>query len=500
MNKDTASNTQKTLRGISSQTIVTIVLGCGEIVSFSIMSRLLTQEDFGYYAALSAILIVFNSFAETGIGSAIIQRKNADQSFIDNAFTLSFIFGSVLSLLLFALSDALAKLVVDSSMALPLRLMSLTIICHCLTSPYISILQKKLKFVTVGVINLISLIITSLAAILLAINGFGYYAIIAKTVLSSILTLFGAAILSKVKFTFSWNFEIIKSIWNYSGWLMASVVFRNFAQQCDKLLMSRLLSVEALGSYNRPKEFINTISSKLNGIFDTALFPVLSDIQDNIQSIQRAFKTSLYLMNLFSTMLSLAFIFNAELIMRIFFGYEWLNLTSLFQILSIALLFNVLGRLSDCYLRSLALTKSQFYFRFFETVVQFSGIIVGAYFGLYGIAIAVVVSNLIMVLIKFFYITGYINLTWKVVVSIMMRACIPLLYFVPILTALTYFLPHTVVSNILILATFIVLAIILFLFTPKLIGGEYRKEIYPKIQQQIIYKITKKTIISKTHG
>ena len=43
-----ASNTQKVIKGISSQTLVTVVLGIVEIISFSVMSRLVNKEDFGY--------------------------------------------------------------------------------------------------------------------------------------------------------------------------------------------------------------------------------------------------------------------------------------------------------------------------------------------------------------------------------------------------------------------------------------------------------------------
>ena len=49
------SNTTKVLKGVSTQTFITILIGVIEIVSFSIMSRLLTQEDFGYYASITAI-------------------------------------------------------------------------------------------------------------------------------------------------------------------------------------------------------------------------------------------------------------------------------------------------------------------------------------------------------------------------------------------------------------------------------------------------------------
>ena len=351
--KSEQSNIQKAVKGISSQTLVTVMLGLVEIISFSIMSRLLSVQDFGYYAAMSAILVVFNSFAETGIGSAIIHRKDVDQKFINNAFTLALFFGVIISLALFFLSDYLAKLVVDESMGLPLKLMSLTILCHCMTSPYISVLHKKLKFMTIGYINLISLVVTTIIAIILAYKGFGYYAIIAKVVTASIITLILSATISKVKFSLAWDKNVIKSIWNYSGWLMASVIFRNFSQQADRLLMSKLLSVEMLGSYNRPKEFIDQISSKVNGIFDTALFPILSSIQDNVASLQRSLSKSIYYLNLLSVYLTVAFIYNSELIIQIFFGNEWMHLTLVFQLLCIAIIFNIDGRLSDCYLRSL---------------------------------------------------------------------------------------------------------------------------------------------------
>lgn len=490
---ETNNNTSKALKGMSSQTVVTIMLGLVEIISFSIMSRLLTPKDFGYFAALSAILVIFNSFAETGIGSAIIQRKDVSQKFINNAFTLCLMFGSIVSAALFFLSDFLARLVVDETMATPLKLMSLTILCSCMTSPYISILYRRLKFMTVGYINLAALVITTIVAVILAAKGFGYYAIIVKSVSTSILCLIFAAIISKTKFSIEWDSSMIKSIWKYSGWLMASVVFRNFAQQCDRLLMSRLLSVNALGAYNRPKDFINTISIKLNGIFDTALFPVLSGIQDNIPSLQRAFEKSLYMLNLFAIMLTMAFFFNAELIIRLFFGEQWLNLVGLFQVLALALIFNVDGRLADCFLRSLALTKSQFYFRIVETIIKFSGVIIGAiYFGLYGVAIAVVFSNSIMVLVKVCYIAKHIELKSSTPFYTIIRAWQPMVIFLPIMTVLMVLLPHSLINCVILLGVFVMLSCVLFLASPNLVGREYKNGVYLKIHEYIKNKINKR--------
>ena len=135
---ETTGFTQKTISGIFSQTTVTVLVGIVEVLSFSIMSRLLTQEDFGYYAAITAITTVFASFSETGIGSAIIQRKEIDSKFINNSFTLSFLFGTFITLLLLISSKPLSSLIADESMTIPLMIMSVTLLSNCLSSKVLS--------------------------------------------------------------------------------------------------------------------------------------------------------------------------------------------------------------------------------------------------------------------------------------------------------------------------------------------------------------------------
>ena len=129
MSSSKESNTSKALKGMSSQTLVTIMIAVVELVSFSIMSRLLTKEDFGYYAAVTAILAVFKSLSETGIGSAIIQRKNPDARYINNSFTISLFFGLFLMAFLCALARPIAVMVVDETLTIPLLIMSVTLLC-----------------------------------------------------------------------------------------------------------------------------------------------------------------------------------------------------------------------------------------------------------------------------------------------------------------------------------------------------------------------------------
>ena len=475
------SNTSKAIKGMSSQTIVTIVLGLVEIVSFSIMSRLLTQVDFGYYAAITAITSKFSTFSETGIGSAIIQQKELTNRYVNNAFTISLIFGSFISILLFSLAGQLAQSVADISMKVPLMLMSVTLLLHCLTSVNISLMHRRLQFLRVGTINLISLIITTAIAICLAYKGYGYYAIITKAVLSSIITWLLSFILCKTKFGFALDKESFKRIFSFSGWLMASSLFKNLAHQIDRLLMPRLLSVAALGSYNRPKDFVEQISGKINGIFDTALFPVLSGLQDNKPALQSAFRRSMYVMNIFALLLTMSFMFNSGLLIRIFFGAQWMDLKPVMFVISSSLLFNMDGRLADCYLRSLAMTKQQFFFRIFETIIKTVGVLVGYKWGIIGVAITVVVTNFIAKLVKIIYVGGKIDISTSQVINIILSSWKFATILLPISIIAELFLPDTWGGDIAMAAIFAITVLFLFLFCPRFVGTKYESEIYFKL-------------------
>lgn len=486
------SNTSKVVKGISSQTLVTIVLGVLEIVSFSIMSRLLTQEDFGYYAAITAITVVFSAFSETGIGSAIVQQKELTKRYVDNAFTICLIFGGFISLLLLVLAGPLSRSVADESMKVPLMLMSVTLLLQCLTSVNTSLIHRKLQFLRLGLINLISLAVTTCVAIWLAYKGFGYYAIITKAVLGSVITYILSLIMCKTRFGLALDGQTFKSIFSFSGWLMASTLFRNLSHQVDRLLMPRLLSVSALGAYNRPKDFVEMISTKLNGIFDTALFPVLSGIQDNRTALNSAFRRSMFLMNLFALSLTMAFMFNTGLLIRIFFGEQWLGLQNVMFVISCSLLFNINGRLADCYLRSLAMTKQQFFFRVFEFSLKTLGVLVGFRWGIMGVALSIVITNFIAKIIKIIYIGGKVDVKPMQVVLLILSSWRYALILLPICIVAYALLPNTLGGDIVMAVIFVVTALIIFCFMPRFVGKQYHEEVYLNLISVVKQKLHKK--------
>lgn len=494
--KDTneLSNTAKTFRGLSSQTLVTLLKGVADLVFFSFMSRLLGKEEFGYYAILALVLTVFRAFSEAGIGAAVIQNKDADKPYLDTAFFFSFALGVVMAVLgiLFA-SPIAGYLGSVEVLRIPIIIVMCVLPLYGINSVLRAILIKQLRFLKFGLIQLASYTIASLVGIFMAFKGYGIFALVALTVLDVVIMNLILLVITKYRPSLkSYSWQHVKSMFSYGGWLTLENLFRNLYYQLDSLVLARLVPIATLGSFNRPRTFINSIASHVNGIFDVTLFPILSGLKDDREKIQSAFNKTVALLSVFTSLLCVGFFFNARLVVTIFFGEQWIELVPLFRILSLDFLIKANGRLCDCFFRSLALVKVNFVFRVVACVMLTGAIILGNTWGLYGIAASVVICNALLILAKVFYLSQKIHISFASIMSNMVSALrTAFLVAIPSTFYLLFFESGTLWNSIVFLACFGVLIVALLLFCPKLIGKDYYQSVYPTIQKAF-NKLTKR--------
>ena len=173
--------------GVSIQSVIVILKGGLEIIVFAIMSRLLTKVEFGYYAAITGIVFIVSSITEAGFGSAVIQKKDASAKFVRTAFSLSWITGSIGSLCMFIVTPYIAKILIDESVIIPLRIMSINIFLACTASVGRSLLMKNLEFKKYGQYELCAYFLSSLIGIVMAILNLGLYSIVAISVCNMLL-------------------------------------------------------------------------------------------------------------------------------------------------------------------------------------------------------------------------------------------------------------------------------------------------------------------------
>lgn len=473
------STSDKFIRGLSIQTLVSISNAITQVIVFAILSRLLSREDFGYYAALMGITLIFYAISDAGIGSAVIQKKDLDAYYESTAFTLSLILGLLIGFFFFLLSSIMADIILDDTLYFPLQLMTIPLVLHGMNGYAVGILRRNLKFGLLGTYKLISYILASSVAVYLAWKGFGLYSMIVLFVLDALI--YTSLLYTKVKIPkLGLNKRDSKGVLSFGGWLTMGVIMSSLSNQIDKLVLGKWLSVVQLGAYNRPAGFISNIIAQINGIFDSVLFPILSAFQDSKEKFRELFYESYKLLSTFGIMLACVLMFNSELIIRIFFGEQWFDLVPVLRIISLTAIFMLNNTLADCFIRSFNLVKAGFYIRLFGVIISSLFIYFGSRFDILGVAVAVFVSNLFIVLTKILYLSKKSEASMGYLVSLSFLAWYPSLPIILIGGLCMFFPPELPFQVLRCIVILFVVGIELFLF-PSFVGDEYNTLIYRKI-------------------
>lgn len=472
-------------KGVSIQTIITALMGVLEILVFAIMSRLLSKEDFGYFAALTGIMTICTSITEAGLGASIVQKKGASEEFLSTAFTLSLTFGLIGSAIVFILSPWLAHIVADDHILLPMRVMSINIFLACSSSVGRNILLKGLQFKQIGILSVVAYTASSLIGISMAFMGMGLWSIVSISIIN--LILFNALLYTRriklPKLMIRRN--EVRGIVSYGGWLTLSVITNNITQQMDRIFLTKWTSVTVLGAYNRPAGFVGNITNKINGIFDTVLFPMLSDMQDDKRRVQDVFLKAVALLNSFAIVLFAVFFFNAYLIIALFFGEKWLELVPALRVISVFVIFNVDNRLVDCFFRSLGFVKLGFELRVLAAMITFCCLYYGAKFGVLGVATSLVTANAITVILKVCALTLKLKLNLTSIIKTWFIAEKPLLPLLLIGVPYILYFDNTICWAILFALIMSVVILCEFILIPSLVSVEYSNNIYPIIKSKL---------------
>lgn len=488
------SNSSKTntfLKGVSVTTLFTITSGILGLLYFAVMSRYLSKSDFGYFAALTGIMTVVSSIADAGLGAAIIQKKDADKSFVSTAFTMSLSLGLFCFGVIYFFSASLARAVADDYLITPLRVMSVTLVFHSFNSVAYAQLYRSLKFVRIGMIQFISNLLNTAISVFLAVKGYGLYAMISYATVGSFLTMLILYTTSAKIPKLSINRKYVKGIFSFGGWLTLSVICNKIATYIDRLVLPKMASVETLGAYTRPASFTSNITGALTDVIDKVLFPMLSDIQDNNDTAIKVFYRAVELLNSFSVILGCIFFFNADFVIRLFFGEAWLELVPVMRVVSLTTIFFIDTQLVDCFFRSLNFVKTGFFIRFFALFWNLFCIYWGAKHGVIGIAVSLTFANISIIILKMVVLCNKIEanlklmfakwfLSWK-------SSIIPVGFGIFFL----WIVPNPSFEVAFLFAVFYgFIILLLFICFPQSIGKEYCNSVYPSIKK-VIKRITK---------
>lgn len=338
---------------------------CGaQLVTFIVsivLARILTPEDYGVVALVTVFTSILQVFVDSGLGTALIQKKNADDLDFSSVFYFNFVVCIVLYIIMFFIAPFISVFYNDSSLTSIVRVASLTIVISGvkgIQQAYVSrnMLFKRFFFATLG-----GTIFSAFIGIGLAYAGFGVWAIVAQQLSNTAIDTLILWITVKWRPKKMFSIKRLKELLSFGWKLLVSSLFNTVYNNLRNLIIGKYYSSADLAYYNQGDKFPNLIVTNINSSIDSVLLPTLSSAQDEKNRVKsmtrRAIKTSTYIMA--PLMMGLAFC--ATPIVRLILTEKWLPCVPYLQIFCITYMFwpihtanlnaiNAMGR-SDYFLK-----------------------------------------------------------------------------------------------------------------------------------------------------
>lgn len=289
-----------------------------------VLARILAPGDFGTVSLVMVFTTIMQVFVDSGLGTALIQKKDADDLDFSSVFYFNFAVCLILYAVMFMAAPLIAGFYNDTSLTSIIRVISLTIIISGvkgIQQSYVSrnMLFKRFFFATLG-----GTIFSACLGIGMAYAGCGVWSIVAQqlsnTAIDTLILLI--TVKWRPKKMFSW--KCLKGLLSYGWKLLISSLLDTVYNNLRNLIIGKIYTSADLAYYNQGDKFPKVIVTNINASIDSVLLPSMAGEQDHCDRVKsmtrRAIKTSTYIM----APLMMGLMFCAEPVVKLLLTDKWL--------------------------------------------------------------------------------------------------------------------------------------------------------------------------------
>lgn len=289
-----------------------------------VLARILAPGDFGTVSLVMVFTTIMQVFVDSGLGTALIQKKDADDLDFSSVFYFNFAVCLILYAVMFMAAPLIAGFYNDTSLTSIIRVISLTIIISGvkgIQQSYVSrnMLFKRFFFATLG-----GTIFSACLGIGMAYAGCGVWSIVAQQLSNTAIDtlILWITVKWRPKKMFSW--KCLKGLLSYGWKLLISSLLDTVYNNLRNLIIGKIYTSADLAYYNQGDKFPKVIVTNINASIDSVLLPSMAGEQDHCDRVKsmtrRAIKTSTYIM----APLMMGLMFCAEPVVKLLLTDKWL--------------------------------------------------------------------------------------------------------------------------------------------------------------------------------
>jgi len=286
---------KKTVAGAAVTLTAQIGADISQLIGSVILARLLTPDDFGLVLMVTAFSLLLMNFGVNGFTEVIIQQDDLRHSHVNTIFWINLACSGMLTLIFMALGPVIAGFYGKPELIPITVAMALSILFAGLSTQHMAILRRNMQFHAAVGTELVALILSYVLAIILALRGFGYWALVARQILFPFLLSLGGWALCGWRPGLPARAGGIGSMLKYAMSTYGTFAMNYFQRNLDKVLIGRFLGTLSLGNYDRAYTLFALPASQLTVPLTNVSLAALSRLKQDPPRYRQAYLKALSL-------------------------------------------------------------------------------------------------------------------------------------------------------------------------------------------------------------
>lgn len=308
-----------------------------------VIARILSPSDYGIVAMMAVFISVANVFINNGFNMAVIQKKEIGEKDLSTALTINTLIGCLLYFIFFVSAPWIAAFYDTPDLENTLRVLALILPLGSVSSIQNAIATRKMLFRNLFLCNILGSIVSGVVGIMMAMLGFGYWALIGQQLSSVLITTIALTITSSWKPHFDYNAKSAKEMFSFGSNLLAAGLINQIYNQLNSLVIGKMYTSSDLAFYSKGKMFPSYITTGIDSALQSVSLSVLSKKQDDRNALH-ALMTKILQANTFLTVPIIVFLFVcAEQIILLLLTEKWLPAVPFIRLCCITFILHPIG-------------------------------------------------------------------------------------------------------------------------------------------------------------
>ena len=371
-----------------------------EFIVSIVLARLLAPELFGMIAMMMVFISILSVFIDSGLGSALIQKKEADNLDFSTVFWFNLAMCIAIYGLMYIAAPGIAKFYKMADLIAPLRVISLTLIVSGVKNVQISYVSRTLQFKRFFFATLGGTIGAAVLGIWMAYKGYGIWALVAQSLFNNTVDTVILWITVKWRPKLMFSMQRLKELFSYGWKLLASALLDTVSNKLRDLIIGKMYTPANLAFYTKGNSFPNVIVTNINSSINSVLFPVMSSSQDDKEAVKYLTRKAIMVSSYFMWPMMLGLAACAEPIVRLLLTDKWLPCVPFLRIFCITYAFYPIHTANLNAIKAMGRSDLFLKLEIIKKVVSLAVLLITMWFGVMAMAYSLLATTVIYQMIN----------------------------------------------------------------------------------------------------